>query len=50
MFGGAGCLLANQGWISRPIGMVTFLVGIGFLTSSGVAYLLIKKAGWKEQE
>ena len=50
MFGGVGCLLASQGWIARPIGMVTFLVGIGFLTSSGVSYLLIKKAGWKEQE
>jgi hypothetical protein len=50
MFGGAGCLLASQGWISRPIGMVSFLGGIGFLCSAGVSYLLSKKAGWKEQE
>lgn len=50
MFGGAGCLLASQGWVARPIGMVSFLVGIGFLTSSGVAYFLTKKAGWKVQE
>ena len=47
MFGGAGCLLASQGWISRPIGMVSFLGGIGFLCSAGASYFLSKKAGWK---
>jgi hypothetical protein len=47
MFGGAGCLLASQGWISRPIGMVSFLGGIGFLCSAAVSYFLSKKTGWK---
>jgi hypothetical protein len=51
MFLGMGCLAgANGGWLTFRIGWVSFLVGIGFLVSSGVSYLLIKKAGWKEQE
>ena len=50
MFAGVGCLAGVGGWITWRIGWVSFLGGIGFLCSAGVAYLLIKKAGWKEQE
>src|SRR5712672_2911680 len=49
MFLGMGFLAgANGGWIAFRIGWVSFLVGIGFLISSGVSYFLAKKAGWKE--
>jgi len=51
MFLGMGFLAgANGGWIAFRIGWVSFLVGIGFLISAGVAYFLTKRAGWKEQE
>jgi hypothetical protein len=51
MFLGMGCLAgANGGWITFRIGWVSFLVGIGFLVSAGVAYFLTEKAGLKEQE
>jgi hypothetical protein len=50
MFLGIGCLAGAGGWFTFRIGWVSFLVGIGFLVSSGVSYFLIKKAGWKEQE
>jgi hypothetical protein len=51
MFLGLGCLAgATGGWVTFRIGWVSFLVGIGFLISAGVAYFLTKRAGWKEQE
>ena len=51
MFLGMGFLAgANEGWMGFRIGWVSFLVGIGFLISSGVSYLLARKAGWKDQE
>src|SRR6185437_8146007 len=41
MFAGMGCLAgANGGWVTFRIGWVSFLGGIGFLVSSGVAYFL----------
>ncbi|HXA86657.1 MAG TPA: hypothetical protein VNZ47_16350 [Candidatus Dormibacteraeota bacterium] len=49
MFLGMGCLAgANGGWITFRIGWVSFLVGVGFLISSGVAYFLTRKSAWKE--
>jgi len=49
MFAGMGCLAgANGGWLI--FGWVSFLVGIGFLVSAGVAYFLTKKTDWKSQE
>ncbi len=47
MFAGAGCLAEVGGWMARRVGWVSFLGGIGFLCSAGVAYFLSKKAGWK---
>src|SRR5579859_3121756 len=51
MFAGMGCLAgANGGWVTFRIGWVSFLVGIGFLVSAGVAYFLTRKTDWKNQE
>ena len=51
MFAGMGCLAgANGGWLIFRLGWVSFLVGIGFLVSAGVAYFLTKKTDWKSQE
>jgi hypothetical protein len=51
MFAGLGCLAgANGGWVTFRIGWVSFLVGIGFLVSAGVAYFLTRKTDWKNQE
>jgi hypothetical protein len=50
MFGGAGCLAGISGWLAWRIGFVAFLSGIGFLCSAGVAYFLIRKTDWKNQE
>ncbi|HEX9254564.1 MAG TPA: hypothetical protein VF938_03425 [Candidatus Angelobacter sp.] len=51
MFLGMGCLAgANGGWLIFRLGWVSFLVGIGFLVSAGVAYFLTRKTDWKNQE
>ena len=51
MFLGMGCLVgANGGWLMFRIGWVSFLVGIGFLASAGVAFFLTRKTGLKEEE
>jgi hypothetical protein len=51
MFAGMGFLVGGfGGWISFRIGWVSFLVGVGFLISSGVAYIMTRKTDWKSQE
>jgi hypothetical protein len=50
MFGGVGCLSGISGWLAWRVGFVTFLSGVGFLCSAGVAYFLTKKTDWKNQE
>jgi hypothetical protein len=50
MFAGVGCLAGVGGWIAWRIGWVSFLGGIGFLCSAGVAYFLTRKTSWKNQE
>jgi hypothetical protein len=50
LFGGMGCLAGISGWLAWRIGCVAFLSGIGLLCSAGVAYLLIRKTDWKNQD
>jgi hypothetical protein len=51
MFAGMGCLAgATGGLVTFRIGWVSFLAGIGFLVSAGVAYFLTRKTDWKNQE
>lgn len=50
MFAGVGCLAEVGGWMARRVGWVSFLGGIGFLVSAGVAYFLTRKTDWKKQE
>jgi len=51
MFAGTGFLAgANGGWVTFRIGWVSFLGGIGFLVSAGVAYFLTRKTDWKNRE
>ena len=50
MFAGVGCLAGMAGWIAWRIGWVSFLGGIGFLVSAGVAYFLTRKTDWKNPE
>ena len=50
MFAGVGCLAGVGGWIAWRVGWVSFLGGIGFLCSAGVAYFLTRKTSGKNQE
>ncbi|HEX7285480.1 MAG TPA: hypothetical protein VF532_04820 [Candidatus Angelobacter sp.] len=48
LFGvGCGFLAEAYSGVSRRIGWVAFLAGVGFLISAAVSYFLAKKAGWK---
>ncbi len=50
MFAGVGCLAGVGGWIAWRIGWISFLGGIGFLCSAGVAYFLTRKTDGTNQE
>jgi hypothetical protein len=47
---GMGFLAEAYSGVSRRIGWVAFLAGIGFLISAAVSYFLAKKGGWKQEE